>query len=183
MNSFNQLNKQNILKSLIMIVAGVTLLLYPQMATNTIAYIIAAIFIINGVIHIVGYFRGPVHGTESEDGLKSYSGGLVIGILSIIFAGLIGWVFVSIIPIILGIIVLISGLIKLEQAVELLRAKEDGWIVILIMAGINIVVGALALFNPFDTANLLVRIIGIGLLFGGVTDLIATGYISKKLGK
>lgn len=171
-----EMNKSMILRSIILIIAGITLLIYPEMTTNTIAYIIAFVFIIAGVVNIVGYFKD-----SSETG--GYKYGLILGIILIVFAALISKILISLIPIILGFIVLFSGLVKLQQAVELLRAKFDGWMPIMIMAVVNILVGCLAIFNPFKTVNFLLRLVGAGLLFGGITDLISTGYISSKTKK
>lgn len=177
MELLKKIKKELVLRSILMIVAGITLLIYPEMTTNTIAYIIAVAFIVLGIINIVGYFRGE------KSGSKSYKYGLVIGVLLIVFAALLSKLLISLIPVVLGIIVLISGLLKLQQAVELLQAKLDGWKPIMIFAAINIIVGCLAIFNPFKTANFLLRIVGAGLLFGGITDLISSGYVSSKLKK
>jgi uncharacterized membrane protein HdeD (DUF308 family) len=168
-------------KSILLIIVGLLLLFKPGMATKTIAYVIAAIFIINGIIHIVGYIRGM--SGDVTDGLKTYSGTgeLVIGILSIVFAALIGWVFVSFIPIMLGIVILINGIVKLQHVAELVRMNEGGWMFIAILAVVNIIIGIVAILNPFDTANLLFRVIGIGFLYGGITDLIASGYVSGRM--
>lgn len=173
--------KQEMVKSILLIVVGLLLLFKPGMATKTIAYVIAAVFIINGIVHILGYVKGMSGGVT--DGLNTYSGmgGLVFGILSIVFAVLIGWVFVSFIPIMLGIVILINGIIKLQQVAELVRMNEGGWLFIAILAAVNIIIGIVAILNPFDTANLLVRVIGIGLLYGGITDLIAGGYVSGRM--
>jgi uncharacterized membrane protein HdeD (DUF308 family) len=177
MNSFY---KQEMVKSVLLVVLGLLLLFKPGMATKTIAYVIAAIFIINGIIHIVGYIRGS--SGEMSDGTKTYAGvgGLVIGVLSIVFAFMIGWVFVSFIPIMLGIVILINGIVKMNQVMELVKMNEGGWLFIAILAVVNIAIGVVAILNPFDTANLLIRVIGIGFLYGGITDLIAGGYVSGK---
>jgi uncharacterized membrane protein HdeD (DUF308 family) len=173
--------KQEMVKSVLLIVLGLLLLFKPGMATKTIAYCIAAVFIINGIIHIVGYFKNS--SGEMIDGTKTYASTreLVIGVLSIVFAVLIGWVFVSFIPIMLGIVILINGLVKLQQVMDLVKMNEGGWLFVAVLAVINIVIGVVAILNPFDTANLLFRVIGIGFLYGGITDLIAGGYVSGKL--
>ncbi|MBE5945258.1 MAG: DUF308 domain-containing protein [Lachnospiraceae bacterium] len=173
--SFIKEQKGTVIRSIILIIAGVVLLFYPEMASNTLAYGIAFVFIVMGIVNIVGYFR------QSDKALGGYDYGLVIGILLIVFALLISKVLISLIPIILGFIVLFSGLMKLQQMCELLRHEVEGWIPVAVMAGVNIIAGCLAIFNPFKTVNLLLRIVGVGLLFGGITDLIASGYVSKKI--
>ena len=165
-----------IISSIIMIIAGITLLFYPEMTTNTLAYCIAAVFVVMGIVNIVGYLK------NSKDEINSYPYGIVVGGILIIFAILIGRVLLSLIPIILGFIVLYSGLMKLQQGIELVRGQYDGWAPIMIMSGINIVLGCLAIFNPFDTVNFLLRIVGVGLLVGGCTDLVSSGYVMNKTG-
>jgi uncharacterized membrane protein HdeD (DUF308 family) len=81
----------------------------------------------------------------------------------------------------LGIVILINGIVKLQQVAELVRMNEGGWLFIAILAAVNIIIGIVAILNPFDTANLLIRVIGIGLLYGGITDLIAGGYVSGRM--
>lgn len=177
-NFFKKLKTEMVFRSVVMIIAGIVLFLFPSTTQNTIANVIAIVLVINGIIKIVGYFRA---GRAGGDGLNEYSSGLITGILSIVFAVLVSKVLISIIPIILGLFVLISGLIKLEQGIQLIRSKRGNSIWVMILAAITIVVGVLAIFNPFRTGNILLQVIGAGLLFGGVTDLITTGYVARKL--
>lgn len=172
--------KDNIVKSLLFVLVGAILIFNPGMANNTIAGIISLILVINGVVHIIGFIRA--NGKTTVDGYKSYgsSSGLIIGIISIVFAALIGKFFVSFIPIVIGVLVLVSGLGKLREAMNISKLGENATIMY-ILAAISILIGLVVLFNPFETANLLVRIIGIGLVYDGITNLIATGYFSGKL--
>lgn len=183
-NLFTKFRTEMVFRSVVMIIAGVVLVIFPSATQNTIAYAIAIVLVICGLLRILRYCG--VFGrskNNSEYGLNEYASpmDLVTGILMIVFAALVAKVLISFIPVVLGIVVLISGLIKLEQAIELLRSHRGNWIGVLIMSAITIVVGLLAVFNPFETGNILLRVIGIGLAFGGITDLIATGYVSNKL--
>ena len=45
---------------------------------------------------------------------------------------------------------------------------------------LSLVFGVLILINPFGTAELLFRIIGIALIYNGVSDLLTVFYFSKK---
>ena len=176
-NFFTKFKSEMFFRSIVMIIAGIILLLFPATTQNTIAYVISVVLVINGIIKIIGYFRGS---GENSEGLNEYSSGLVVGILYIVFAALVSKILISIIPIILGIFVLASGLIKLDQGIQLIRANRGNAVGVMVMAGITIVAGILAIFNPFSTGNILLRVIGAGLLFGGITDLISTGYVSSK---
>lgn len=183
-NLFTKFRTEMVFRSIVMIIAGVVLVIFPSATQNTIAYAIAIVLVICGLLRILRYCG--VIGRSKNDtayGLNEYASpmDLVTGILMIVFAALVAKVLISFIPVVLGIVVLISGLIKLEQAIELCRSHRGNWIGVLIMAAVTIIVGLLAVFNPFETGNILLRVIGIGLAFGGITDLIATGYVSNKL--
>ena len=43
------------------------------------------------------------------------------------------------------------------------------------------VLGVVLVLNPFDTAIVLFRIIGVGLIFSGVSDLVTSLYMAKKV--
>jgi uncharacterized membrane protein HdeD (DUF308 family) len=106
--------------------------------------------------------------------------GLISGILMIVLAALISKVLISIIPVVLGLIVLYSGLVKLDQAIQLIRSKTGSYVGVLLMSVVTIVIGILAIFHPGAINNILLQLIGAGLTFGGITDLISTGYVSSK---
>lgn len=181
-NLFTKFKTEMVFRSIVMIIAGVVLVIFPSATQNTIAYVISIVLVICGLLRILRYCGVIGHSKRtSEYGLNEYASpmDLVTGILMIIFAALVAKVLISFIPVVLGIVVLISGLVKLEQAIELCRSHRGNWIGIMIMAAITIVVGLLAVFNPFETGNILLRVIGIGLAFGGITDLISTGYMSN----
>ena len=165
-------------RGLLLTILGLLLTVKPDLATNTISKVVAIVLVINGVVNIVGFITNkPV---ETSDGYLEYGSNrrLITGILSIVFAGLVGWAFVSIIPIILGVLVLGSGIIKLTNAME--YKKMTGGNVnfgVVILAVINIILGLVVLCNPFGTANMLLRVIGIGMIYAGITDLIYSGIL------
>ena len=51
---------------------------------------------------------------------------------------------------------------------------------VLVIAILSLVFGILILINPFGTAELLFRIIGIALIYNGVSDLLTVFYFSRK---
>lgn len=179
---FRKFKTEMVFRSVVMIIAGIILIMFPAATQKTIAYVIAGALAVYGILRILRYF-GIIGNRESEiGGLKEYASSmdLVTGILLIVFAALVAKVLIAFIPVVLGIVVLFSGLVKLEQAVELIRSQRGNWLGIMILAVVTIIVGVLSIFNPFATNNILLQVIGAGLAFGGITDLIATGYVSGK---
>ncbi len=52
---------------------------------------------------------------------------------------------------------------------------------VLIIAGVNIAYGIVLMANPFDSAKVLSICIGIGMIYSGVSDLIATIMLSNSV--
>ncbi len=164
---------------LIMLVLGVLFLVFPEKAQKTLAYIIALAFVVLGVIKILSYFSKPKEDAYGYMEYKSKSV-IVIGVLYIVFAALIAKVLMSVIPVLLGIIIILNGIIKLQYAFEVKKNfSEGGWEFMMITSVIMIVIGAVILFNPFSTNNLIIRIIGGVLVFESIIDLIASCKYSK----
>ncbi|MGN0368040.1 MAG: HdeD family acid-resistance protein [Wujia sp.] len=169
-----------VFRSIAMIVAGVIIFAFPDSVQRIFAFGIAMVLVIMGAIKILRYAKNSKSQVGDLNEYESPST-LVTGILLVIFAILVPTVLGSFIPFVLGLIVLISGVLKLAQGIELKKANAGNATGILIMAAISIIVGLLAVCNPFKTVSVLLQIIGAGLIYGGITDLIATGYVSGKM--
>ena len=87
---------------------------------------------------------------------------------------------ISLVPFIIGLCIIISGLFKLQGALDVQRMGGNA-VVILGVAVVNVVVGVLMVINPFGSALLLYRLLGAVLLFSGLTDLASTLYLSGKM--
>ncbi len=175
-----KMRTETIFRAIIMVIAGGLLFAFPGAAQQTIANVIAVILIILGIIRLVNYFRMS-KGESTVDGLKEYgaTSDLVIGILLIVLAGVCAAILVNMIPVVLGIVILISGLLKLEQGLALKNSGGNGKFV-LIMAIITIVIGLFSIFHPSAVNDFIIQILGAGLIFGGVSDLISVLMTPKQ---
>ena len=159
-------------------VLGVVIIISPGKTLNIFSYILAATLIVFGTINLIQYMR-----TDAMEVFNKYD--LVIG-----FSSIIGGVliiinvdkFQNIILIALGFMVMISGILKLQNSVNLMRLKANNWHITFGMAIINIVFGVILLINPFAIELFLV-LLGIGFIFSGLTDIIVTLMISSTLSK
>ncbi|MCR4605808.1 MAG: DUF308 domain-containing protein [Eubacterium sp.] len=160
------------------IVLGVVLIIYPGKTMNVISYILAATLIIFGTVNLIQYMR-----TDALEVFNKYD--LVIG-----FSAIIGGVliilnverFEHIINIALGFMVTISGILKFQNSINLLRLKSNLWTMPFGMAIINIVFGVILLINPF-AAEMFLILLGIGFIYSGISDIIVTVMISSALSK
>lgn len=87
----------------------------------------------------------------------------------------------ALLPVILGAAIVVSSFIKLCHAFELKRAGWGGWVSVLVLSLIGLVFGVLMLINPFKVATTVMILIGAGLVYSGVTDLVAILFISQQI--
>lgn len=158
-----------------LLICGLVLLLMPELTLVTIANVIGILVIMIGAFFLIGYFLRKELAAGNNDLIK----GLVIVCIGI-FICVKSELVVSVLPVVLGIGVVLSGILKLQHAFDLKRMGFDTWVRIGLTAVVNIFIGLIVILNPFSTVAWLMRLVGIGFLFSGVTDLITTIYVSKK---
>ena len=164
--------------AVISVILGIILIIFPGAILKTISRLISVALFVMGTVSIVTYLRRT---TEDNFMKNDFLRGLVeitLGVCTLIKTALI----VEILPIVLGIVIIISGCKKLQEAIDMAKSKNKSWITLLIIAALNIGIGVLVVCNPFDTAKTLIIIIGAGLVFGGIMDFIITQYVAKKIG-
>ena len=162
--------------AILFIILGVIIIMWPNEVMRTSCYMLAGMLIIIGVISLLSYLRKDISG-------MIYRYDLVVG-LSAVLGGILVIIkvdqLVSLIPVVLGFLVTISGILKMQNSVDMLRLGHGTWYVAFCMAILNIVFGIVLLIDPFGK-ELLVYLLGAALIFSGVTDLYVTIVISRRL--
>lgn len=159
------------------ILLGLFLLLFPGAQMIQIVYAIGILLIVAGIISIVRYFM-----TESYRRLNCYTfsaGALmvVLGICALLRAEIVS----SYLIICLGIWLLASGVIKLQNALDLEAMKDKAWWVILLLAVAVMICGAVVLLNPFADRNDLNFFTYIMLVADGALSLFSVIYLTIRL--
>lgn len=176
MKLLRQIKWNLVILSFLFIALGIILILWPNEVMRTSCYMLAAMLIIVGVISLINYLRKDISGI-----LYRYD--LVVG-LSAVLGGILVIIKVdqllSLIPVVLGFLVTISGILKMQNSVDMLRLGQGTWYVAFCMAILNIIFGIVLLIDPFSR-ELLVYLLGAALIFSGITDLYVTISISCRL--
>ncbi|MFG6357910.1 MAG: DUF308 domain-containing protein [Acetatifactor sp.] len=157
-------------------VLGVILLIFPATTARTICYLIAGIAIVIGLVNLVVYFTRNITRNYYRNDFVTGLMLIVLGIFVIYKVDMV----IALVPFIIGLCIIVSGLFKLQGALDVQRMGGNA-VLILGLAVVNVVVGVLMVINPFDSALLLYRLLGVGLLFSGLTDLASTLYLSRKM--
>lgn len=156
---------------------GVILLCFPTTTLNLVGNLLAAAVAAMGVTRLIRYLKRDSASEYMENDLVAAVILLLIALFIFFGKGLI----VSIIPFLLGIGILVSGIGKLQQALDLRRLNASYWGGVMAISVISMVFGLIMVFNPFDTVVTLLMCIGIGMIFTGVTDFIALWNINKRM--
>lgn len=154
------------------IIVGILLLIDPYTFTVGIVTVCGVFLLVAGVVSVIRYFR-----TEAP---LAAAGQLLTKGLTMLLGGwfCIGnaaW-FLTMLPvlaIVYGVVVLVTGLGKVQWTFDLIRAKKGKWIMAAISAVISIACGAVILANPFTTTDILWTFTGIVLICQAVVDIVA----------
>jgi len=162
---------ENILSCVAEIIIGVLLLINPVGFTAGIIMLLGIVLAVMGVSGIVGYFR-----TEPEEAAQS--SGLMKGLLLVCgaFVCLLKteWLIAAfpLITVFYGIIILITGISKLQWAIDLLRLKQKYWFVALIGAVLSALFAVIILMNPFASTSVLWTFIAVSLIVEAIMDIL-----------
>lgn len=180
MNSIiNKLFKSSIISSIALIAFGLLLILQSEVTIITISYIIGGLLIALGVIAGISFFKNIKDRNKNDLDIVYGIVCLILGVIVIKNPEAIA----SIIPFVLGLVIIINSATKLQYSFELYKEKNSLWLSTLVLSIIMIVCGIVLIFNPFKGAVLLTRIVGVFILIYSVLDLISTFVISKTFKK
>lgn len=149
------------------VVFGLSLLIKPQQSTTVICYAIGALFIIYAAATLIKYFTDSTRRLYIEPNfvLPVILG--VFGIVTIVRPAVI----ISILPFIVGIVLVFSGLIKVQDSINLKRFDYARWYIVLAFALVSVVLGIVILINPFGTGMLFTRIVGLFFVVDGAMSI------------
>lgn len=156
---------------------GILLVIYPNTSLTIVCRAVGLIVLITGVGFLISHARG---------GFFSWFHNLDL-ILGILFMILGGYILISplgllsIVPIVFGVLLIFHGISDFGQALQLWKCEADRWWLPMILAAITVVLGIVIMKNPFGTIDILMRIIGICLIYDGVSDLVIAGKFSGAI--
>ncbi|WP_294238421.1 HdeD family acid-resistance protein [Pseudobutyrivibrio sp.] len=163
------------ISAVISIIIGMLLMIFPTETTEILSRIIAGIIILAGVAIIISQIF------ENSKNVMGIVVGAILAILGIwMFMSPQGNIFINIIPIAIGVILVVHGVQDLGMAFEVLKTKQGGSLLLFIGAIVNIVLGLLCIAMAFDIITTIVWLIGLMMVFDGVTDIFFVHKVRKS---
>ena len=178
MNRFNKIFYSTLASSVIFFCFGLILFLKPEMTINSISYLLGGILIIVGFINFVKYVL------DNDKVVRSFDIDLVYGIIGMV-AGMVlilnPTAIATIIPFILGMIIVIGSAIKLQYSLVLKQYERSSWKPIFVIAIISLVWGIILMFNPFQGAVVITKMIGIFVMVYAILEFSEVFFFKKNL--
>ena len=168
--------KESIVGSLILIAVAIFLIAKPGIALTTAVTIFGIIFLVEGIIGIISYMR-------EEPEVRAFSSELMMGILLAMLGLIILFnrtLFISMIPIITGIWIIIRSIMKFQFAINLKSVVAEKWGWMLVSSIVMCILGILIIVNPFEAIVTLTRFIGIMIVIAEVIDIFESIYFLAK---
>lgn len=177
MKLLKQLKWDTLLLGALYILLGIVALLIPETMERLLGFLIGVVLIIAGAVSMISYLLRDAHQNYYHNDFLHGLLGILLGIVVLYKVEII----ISLVPFLLGMMVLVSGLSKLQDVIDLKRLEYGNWIIMLVLALVNIVLGLVLIFNPMEAAALLFRLLGVALIFSGITDCATTLYFAGKI--
>ena len=165
----------NVIKMLVLALAGVVLLVYPVASLHTAIVILGIALIGYGAASCIAFIAERVK-KEQEEEKKRTVLSLLIGILALacgIFAVAKPETVAQYFPILAGLLVLSTGILRSAETI-VHRKEFAAWKPVLAVSLATVVLGAILLFCSFDQQTT-VRILGTVMLYLGATGAVETG--------
>lgn len=168
-----------ILTAFFELLVGVLLLVDPVNFTSGILIAAGVVLGLLGIKTLVVYFFQKPEEAAASHGLLN---GLVCLLLGLFLVFKSYWILATfpVLTVIYGVGVLITGLAKLQTAVDMLRLKKGRWYLAMIGAALSLCCAAVVLMNPFGTTAALWMFTGISLIVEAVLDLITAIFGKSK---
>lgn len=158
---------------------GVVLFINPAGFTNAIIIILGILLSGGGIISIIKYFKAAA--PEAAKGQYLTQGILLViaGVFCIVKSN---W-FIATFPlltVLYGIIMLITGVSKVQWTVDLVRINAPKWFWAAISAAVTIICSIIILCNPFSSTVVIWNFIAATLIAQAVFDVLTAFFAEKQ---
>lgn len=159
--------------AVVYILLGALLLFVPQIQIITLSYLICSLLIITGIVLIVRYFITDAYKNINEYGFSIGVFMVILGMCALVRVEQVADSFI----ICLGIALLMTSVIKLQNALDLKNLEQKTWIVMLGIALLFVVCSIIVIINPFRQPQTLPDFTYRILMIDGVVSLLSNLYL------
>lgn len=156
-----------IILSLVLCALGAMLLLWPGLSVSVIGIIVGCVLVTFGIVKLIGYFSRDLYRLAFQFDLAF--GLLLLALGTVVFFR--PSLAMNTLCVILGVEIIADGLFKVQTALDARRFGLGSWWLILLLAVLAGVIGAMMIVSPADGALALTGLLGASLLAEGALNL------------
>jgi len=157
------------ISALVCIGAGIALFVWPELFTLMACRAIAMLLVVVGVVHLLSYLLERREAFRQQADLAIGAVLFALGLLMTLSPGF----FISLIPLVLGAVVLVHGIQDIRYGLSLKKTAYEYWWSAVIFGIFSVLFGLTMIANPFGSASALTMLVGVALLLVGGLALIA----------
>ena len=165
---FKRMFQASVFLSVLSLIFGLVLLLNTEDILTTISLVLGGGLLFIGILLCVRYFGKETIILEANLQLGILS--ILLGLTLIIFKNIL----YILVPILVGIIIIINSINKLDIAFIMKRDGVDKWYITFISAIITLIAGICLIVNPLGGTFLVTKAVGIIIIISSILDLIDT---------
>lgn len=150
-----------------LILMGLCFTFFPEISALTMCYCIGAVSIVFGIIKLMGYFSNDVYRLAFQFDLSLGIFMIVLGAVEVIRPRAL----IGLLPFVLGILVLVDGLFKIQTALDSKKFGLKKWWISLAFGIIAGIVGIFLILDPFEGNKILTVLLGLTLVIDGAQNL------------
>ncbi len=169
----------SILSAIVYIIFGIIMIINPHTAIEVVSISLGVIMGVVGIVSIIKFLFD-----KSKYNFTGF--GFAGGIISLILAFLLLFKYkelLTIIPLILGIVIIINGASKTEYILTLKRQIGSNWNLMFVLTIVEIILGIILIFNPFETTLTITQIIGVFVIIYSIVDIIECVMLKGEIKK
>lgn len=166
----------SLISSGVILVLGLLLFFKSSVTLMGISYIFGGLIIAIGVLAIVRFISNNHSDISNQLNIVYGIICIISGIFFIEKPEIIG----SIIPVVMGIGIIISSSLKIQQSFNLKSLNSSYFFWSFVTALLSLICGVVLLFNPFKGAVIITKVIGIFLVMYAILDICNTIVLKKS---
>ena len=163
--------------SLLLALEGAALIIWPEVSSNVICYCVGTLLLICGVAKLIGFFSHDPY-------TLAFQFDLALGVFMIAIAALLLFQpgrIISFLPLLIGLMVLVDGVFKLQTSLDARRFGLRAWWLIMLGGAVSALFALWLIADSRDGGTLLTVAIGISLVIDGVQNLFNALYTVRTL--
>ena len=161
------LKKGVVMYSIITIIMGIILILFPDTTSLIVCYGIAGVILICGIMDMIRYFSNDFSyrfGYDLLTGFLLCAVGIIIITISLLK--------IIKIPFVIGMFIVVEGILNIVRSFQLRQWGFERWLYDFVLSVLLLILGMIIVVNPFDAALVSVMMIGICLVYDGLLNLL-----------